>query len=117
MPIISDCGGCGLCCLHMGYPPFVGADGGCDPEVHWTEMPAELKAELLSFIDSYESPASGLDGPCCWFDPQQRNCIHHSHRPNVCRDFRVGGKVCRQWRDHYRDRLLDRPDHDGGHAV
>ena len=103
--MVSDCDGCGLCCLHMGYPSFVGADGVGEPETHWQRMPMELKTELLQYIDSYDVHENELDGPCFWYDPQRRVCKHHEHRPNVCRDFRVGGDVCRQWREYYRDRI------------
>ena len=101
LPTISDCTGCGLCCLHMGYPSFIGADDDRPAEVHWQQMPTELKKELQHYIASYQIPTGQLDGPCFWYDEKLRVCRHHEHRPNVCRDFRVGSQVCRQWRDHY----------------
>tara|TARA_R110002049_G_scaffold4601_5_gene32637 strand:+ start:891257 stop:891550 length:294 start_codon:yes stop_codon:yes gene_type:complete len=91
----------------MGYPPFIGADGVGEPETHWREMPMTLKQELQKYIDAYPVPDDELDGPCCWYDATTRLCKHHAHRPNVCRDFRVGSQVCRQWRDHYREDIAE----------
>ena len=71
-------------------------------EQHWVSMPADLKQELLDYMQHYESPADGeLDGVCVWFDQEKRICKHHEHRPNVCRDFQVGSKDCLDWRKHY----------------
>lgn len=114
LPVV-DCNGCGVCCLHMGYPAFnltveqlfdVGkvdlaelnsvaqADLG-----RWREMSRELQDGLLEQMRDYRPPTnSELDGPCSWLDPATRLCSHHEHRPQVCRDFRVGGAGCLQWR-------------------
>jgi Fe-S-cluster containining protein len=89
----------------MGYPSFIGADDERPAERHWQQMPTELKKELQHYIASYHAPTGKLDGPCFWYDEKLRVCKHHEHRPNVCRDFRVGGQVCRQWRDHYAKKL------------
>ena len=100
---IVDCQGCGACCLHMGYPPFIGMEGNDhEAEPAWRSMPADVKLELLKLIDTYQPPPTGqLDGPCVWFDTTTRRCKQHEHRPNVCRDFKVGGKDCRNWRQVY----------------
>ena len=91
----------------MGIPSYVQGNEVQAAEKHWVSMPAELKQELMEFMRSYQRPAEGeLDGPCVWFDPQKRVCMHHEHRPNVCRDFKVGGKDCIAWRKHYADRIL-----------
>lgn len=102
LPTVSDCGGCGVCCMHMGYPVFLrGMDTQPDEE-HWTALPAELKEELLRYIAEYPSPPHGeLDGACFWFDVESRRCRYHEHRPRVCRDFAVGSKQCLDWRSHY----------------
>ncbi|MFN0052640.1 MAG: YkgJ family cysteine cluster protein, partial [Planctomycetales bacterium] len=31
---------------------------------------------------------------CLWFDPQTRKCRHHEWRPQVCRDYEMGGDEC-----------------------
>ncbi|NNE00887.1 MAG: hypothetical protein HKN47_26530 [Pirellulaceae bacterium] len=90
----------------MGYPSYVQGGEGRPAEKHWLSMPPDLKAELLAVMENYASPVEGeLDGICCWYDQQNRTCKHHAHRPNVCRDFQVGGDDCLGWREHYRDRI------------
>ena len=82
----------------MGYPSYI-----TDSEPAWLNMPESLKQELMLYIQSYDPPAEGeLDGPCIWYDSARRCCKHHKHRPQVCRDFTVGGKGCIEWRSHYR---------------
>lgn len=110
LPTITDCDGCGACCLHMGYPTFLMPNDDRPGEEQWESMPAPLKRDLLRYIESYSEPPDGqLDGPCIWFDPEKRLCKHHAHRPRVCRDFRVGGGECRAWRRHYGDKLTVDP--------
>lgn len=90
----------------MGYPSYANKTdrtGAEFPEQAWVRMPEPLKRELLRYIKEYQPPATGeLDGPCVWYDAERRCCKHHEHRPQVCRDFAVGGKGCREWRSHYR---------------
>ncbi len=102
LPTVTDCEGCGVCCLQMGYPEYIyDSEHGPDEE-HWTNLPADLKQELLTFIENYQHPPEGeLDGPCIWLDPETRRCKHHAYRPNVCRDFEVGCKDCLGWREHH----------------
>ena len=115
LPTVSDCDSCGICCLHMGYPSYVSsALPGQDPaasdrdEQAWVEMPEPLKQQLISYIQNYQPPPHGeLDGPCVWYDTSRRRCMHHEHRPQVCRDFSVGGKGCLEWRNHYRSHHPD----------
>ena len=101
LPTITDCEGCCACCLHMGYPAFVHDSPGQADEAHWTSLPRALKKELLDYIAEYEAPGPGqLDGACFWLDQETRRCKHHQHRPQVCRDFRIGGQDCLGWREH-----------------
>ncbi|MAI32512.1 MAG: hypothetical protein CMM07_12680 [Rhodopirellula sp.] len=110
LPTIPDCDSCGICCLHMGYPSYVTTSASStnqtaplQDEQSWANMPDSLKQELLLYIENYQPPANGeLDGPCVWYDAARRCCKHHEHRPQVCRDFSVGGKGCLEWRNHYR---------------
>ncbi|TWT53849.1 Flagellin N-methylase [Rubripirellula amarantea] len=106
---VNDCSDCGVCCLHMGYPPYVGGppfEAGeprehATPEPAWREMPEPLRAELLAYIDQYQPPESDIDGPCVWYNQETRLCKHHHHRPSVCRDFQAGSRGCLSWRDVY----------------
>ena len=133
LEVIQDCEGCGVCCMHMGYPAFMlprepfaesqlNSDTTClsmlkegwtreelldgfEGESYWHSLPADLKKKWQAFVDGYQRQGE-LDGPCIWFDQDSRNCIHHEYRPAVCRDFEIGSKPCRQWRAHYRDKIL-----------
>lgn len=107
LPTVSDCEGCGVCCLHMGYPAFIEATSDRPAEEHWRAMPESLRSELLAYIVTYPPVPDGqLDGPCVWFDEDQRRCRHHEHRPRVCRDFQIGGDDCLAWREFYGDRVV-----------
>ena len=109
LPVINDCEGCGLCCLHMGYPTYMDPADKSFDAVYWNAMPDDVKQELLDYIASYKKPADDdLDGPCFWFDMETRRCKHHEYRPRVCRDFEVGSKGCRDWREHYKHMIVDR---------
>ena len=130
LPVVDNCTGCGVCCLHMGYPAFmlprekatetqidsqpevrkllaVGWTrsellSGHEGEQYWHGLPMELKNEWLEYVQSY-TRENELDGPCFWLDRETRKCRHHEFRPNVCRDLRIGSQLCRQWRIHYRE--------------
>lgn len=107
LPIVVDCYGCGACCIHMGYPAYLHDLESQPDEPHWTALPSELKEQLLLYITDYEPPREGeLDGPCVWFDLDTRRCKHHEHRPQVCRDFKVGSQGCLDWREHHGDRIV-----------
>lgn len=109
LPTVSDCGGCGVCCLHMGYPEYIRGPDDQPIEEYWAAMPTELQDELIEYIAQYERPAAGeLDGPCVWLDPKSRRCKHHEFRPRVCRDFQVGSKDCLAWREFYHEKLRHR---------
>lgn len=105
-PIVVDCQGCGVCCRHIGYPPFVRPKGNHPGEHWWQVLPPDLRTELDAFVAQYEprnydGTVDTLDGPCCWFNQETGLCKHHLHRPNVCRDFEPGSSGCREWRAYY----------------
>ena len=103
-----SCEGCGACCMHVGVPLGYGlffrpgalsererqsADGR-----RVRAMPAEVRRELA---DYHAARARGevpdrdrLEMPCLWLDPDSRRCRHYDWRPQVCRDFEVGGVWC-----------------------
>lgn len=86
IPIPVDCSDCGVCCLHVGVPPFVGAE--------IERLPETLLAEM-SMARWFRWPEHG---PCAWYDAATKKCIHHEHRPQICRDFEVGCEVCVEFR-------------------
>ena len=128
LPLL-DCHGCGVCCLHMGYPAFnlsnqqlekvalgeklsateieeLGPAASADL-TRWEQMPEELRADLLETILAYTPPAKGeLDQACIWLHPDTRLCMHHKSRPQVCRDFEIGCQQCLDWRSHYHEEVL-----------
>ena len=132
LPVVVDCEGCGVCCLHMGYPAFmlprsafsseqIQNDPQCqklleigwteaellagnEGESYWRDLPKDLKEEWLTFTGSYQKPGE-LDGPCFWFDQTTRQCKNHQYRPSVCRDFEIGSKLCHQWRREYSSKI------------
>lgn len=134
LPIAQDCEGCGVCCFQMGFPTFmlpaeplsecqIAADPELsqrakDPEIrkhlldghpgesYWHELPKHLRDELTVFWETHADAKQDLNGPCIWLDPNTRQCKHHEHRPRVCRDFEIGNRECREWREVFREQIL-----------
>ena len=68
--------------------------------IRWRGMPQRLRDQVLGQIQDYQPPRRGeLDGECIWLDMDTRRCLNHEHRPQVCRDFSVGGTGCLEWRN------------------
>ncbi len=113
LPLVDDCEGCGVCCLHMGYPAYIRADTSAPgapasrAEPYWETLPPHLKDELNAYIDAYRHDRDGLDAVCVWFDLGTRRCRHHEYRPQVCRDFRAGSRGCKDWREYYADLIAE----------
>ena len=87
------CNGCGVCCMHMGSPPFIPSEE--------SRLPPEIKASLDAVRETQrlQYQTHGTDyTPCGWFDMETRQCRHHEHRPDVCREFEVGSEYCRNMR-------------------
>jgi uncharacterized protein len=90
------CKNCGLCCMHMRTPPFLGPT---DPQ--WNELADELKREIESWVigpsPRYELMVKfdGKVNPCIWLDLVSGKCKHYELRPDVCRDYEVGNQSCR----------------------
>jgi Fe-S-cluster containining protein len=80
LPLVQSCSDCGLCCTRVGVPPFV--------EDELDLLPAEL-----AWSASQEWRVE-TGQPCLWYDQESRRCRHYLHRPQVCRDFEVGGVEC-----------------------
>ncbi len=100
LPMVRDvsCDRCGACCMHMGYPPFIGMFnydlGEGDPE--WLALPKELASEARQgAIDN----RGDLELPCIWLDPLTRKCRHYDQRPEICRSFEMGSPECMDARE------------------
>lgn len=86
------CHNCGACCLNMAVPPYEGDEieslilqnqqGYVD-----LILARELRTVQLQLVGTDEIP-------CLFLDPFTRKCRHHEHKPQVCRDFEVGGEHC-----------------------
>lgn len=74
-----------------------------DAEREYTRtMPAEARQVLA---DYYAARSRGdvpdrteAELPCLWLDAAARRCRWHAWRPDICREFEVGGKSCRAMR-------------------
>ena len=84
------CDNCGVCCTSVGCPPFI------DEEVN--RLPNQLQQQVIEL--GYKSQASNKSA-CYWFDTSTKKCMHHEHRPQICRDFEMGGAICIMQRKFY----------------
>jgi hypothetical protein len=80
----------------MGHPRFFwNQDQGAIVDENWINLPTRLVTEIehhLLSLGGDENADFGL--PCIWFDAEARNCRHHEHRPQVCRDLSCGSEAC-----------------------
>jgi Fe-S-cluster containining protein len=89
LPIVENCNGCGLCCLHMSVPPF----GPNETD----RLPKSVYDDFAAVCNTHDSAVivHGVNkSPCGWLDLVTRKCRHYDHRPEVCRDFDLGGHSC-----------------------
>lgn len=89
---VTVCDGCGVCCREQPLPPFLD-----DIDL----IPAELQKEVIE-LQKREHELWLLAQPCTWFDLRTKKCIHHEHRPNICREYEVGADLCLEIREKYR---------------
>ena len=119
--IIAECEGCGVCCLHMGYPAFqlpreplteaeiradvkLAAEIKKDPrrleellaghpgESYWHALPDELRQQWLDYMRNYQLPEYG-DDPST-FDGA---CIWYSPESRQCMHHEYRPRVCRDF--------------------
>ena len=103
-----DCSDCkGKCCRHMVAPPFTLMWNGyetlepveeCHNWIdyeHWMAMPQSLKTEYRD--RAMARRGRDEESPCHWLT-QSGRCANHEFRPDVCRDFEVGGEDCMETR-------------------
>ncbi len=98
LPILppDSCEGCGLCCEGIGSPVLLYSSRPGLPTPH-PFRPHNLPAELLAEIDDHFAGLMRGQEPqdrCLWFDPINRNCRHYEFRPQICRDYELGGRAC-----------------------
>ncbi len=86
LPVLS-CDGCGMCCYIQRVPPYM--------ETELDALPRELLKEWMRVS---EGVAEGTEGPCVWLNGEKK-CSHYEERPEVCRQFEMGGEECREVRE------------------
>lgn len=103
---------CGACCTHVGSPPsFYGIANhpeapawvwDTEDGVRWRAMPDEVRRTLEDYYKGREdgtvSDRVKNKLPCLWFDPATKGCGHYEWRPEICREFEVGGEDCQRLR-------------------
>ena len=91
-----------MCCLGIGSPLVLYASRPEYAESH-PFRPPNLPQELVDEINFHFSGLIRGEEPqesCLWFDQVTRRCRHHEFRPQVCRDYEIGGREClRERRD------------------
>lgn len=90
---VTNCDGCGVCCMGQNVVPL------SDVSLARLEGVRPPRAIPLVLLDELETimrgPLSGDDDQACvWLNRASGKCNHHEHRPNVCREFEVGGEDC-----------------------
>jgi Fe-S-cluster containining protein len=99
LPVLN-CDGCGVCCHGQAALPvgwYVGFYANADEQA---ALPPPLLASLGAMRERFDAEGWPPDGsPCVWYDDEARRCRHHEHRPEVCRDFEVGGEGCLRLRE------------------
>jgi Fe-S-cluster containining protein len=92
----ESCDGCGLCCEGIGSPVALYASRPGWESQH-PFRPEGLPDELVREIDEQFAGIYRGQEPqerCVWFDSQARRCRHYEWRPQVCRDYELGGTAC-----------------------
>jgi Fe-S-cluster containining protein len=125
LEIIDTCDGCGACCWEQESPPMyhfilkrlegLECGGIAFYEEHCPEdlkrvraLPEELKQELRDYSATLKESGHPNDNICIWFDESTRNCKHYDLRPEVCREFEIGGSYCRTWRESYDHEIIQK---------
>jgi len=87
MDALVDCGGCTSCCQFCNVPPFQ----SIEELMEQTDLPNNIRDPIIRYwatLNAVPSP-----GPCVWL--QGGFCVHWEQRPRICRDFEIGGEMCR----------------------
>lgn len=98
----QNCEGCSACCERIGCPPFlldlssgtpqpVGGDDSLADQQRLRDAPPHARA-------AYFSSHGSINCRCAWLDFENNRCRFYEHRPDICRNFEVGGNWCSQSR-------------------
>ncbi|MSR59264.1 MAG: YkgJ family cysteine cluster protein [Planctomycetaceae bacterium] len=92
----ASCNGCGLCCQGIGSPVVLYTSNPDSWGPH-PFRPAALPDDLIREIDDHFLGLHRGQEPqeqCLWYDAATRSCRHYEWRPQVCRDYELGGSEC-----------------------
>ena len=89
-PIPFDCLACGACCLHAGGVLLLD-DDVARLAAHFELSGDDVRMRYTS--DGEHLRTKGRDDPACVFLDGKR-CTVYEARPQVCRDYPVGGAAC-----------------------
>ena len=84
----TNCDDCGACCMGQNFLPVTACAYGAEVD----RLPAAYREALEAVLSG---PCGGDDGcPCIWLDRETGKCRHHELRPDICREFEIGGEDC-----------------------
>jgi Fe-S-cluster containining protein len=92
----ESCEGCGLCCEGIGSPVLLYQSRPGESGPHPFRPPG-FPPELIDEIDEHFLGLSRGEEPqeqCLWYDSRTRRCKQYGWRPQVCRDYELGGPAC-----------------------
>lgn len=92
----ESCDGCGLCCEEIGSPVLLYQSLPSLEGPH-PYRPPGLPQSLIDEIDAHFlglSRGEESQDRCLWYDPETAHCRHYDWRPQICRDFEMGGDCC-----------------------
>jgi Fe-S-cluster containining protein len=111
LPTITNCDNCGACCMHMRTPPHIVA---MDDDGNWSNYGGQATKDFFRLVTAPPEAQQAIrdrlrtsyddipdESPCAWLDLETKQCRWHEHRPNVCRDFDIGGESCVATREAY----------------
>ena len=108
LPIL-DCDGCIACCMEQGSPPgYLSAVAGTTERpfddadnARYRKIPAVAIRVITVYAGDLLSGRVTGEGPCVWLNLETKRCQWYEHRPQICRDFKVGCGACQSWRKQY----------------
>ncbi len=93
IPLPVDCNDCGACCWDFTRPPYgydeLGPLERNRPHVYRDYLAVEGVRTRYRKVKGRD-----LDGPCGFFDVLSGECRHYADRPDVCREYPLGGQSC-----------------------
>ena len=78
--------------MHMAVPPY-DEDEIAHLKEHHPEVHEDHSRGVTTRVFQFSMTQSD-EVPCFFFDTIHRTCRHHDHRPDICRQFEVGGESC-----------------------